>query len=336
MEYKDILGNVGRAIHQAESISIITHIRPDGDAIGSLIGLGLSLQELGKKVQMISEDGVPRNLKFLAEDLNIVHSEKEVLHLSIVLECSEINRTGSVLTKQPDINIDHHVTNSEFAKINLVEVESAATCEILAKYMQAWHLPITSRAANALLTGLVTDTIGFRTTSVTPVTLRTAAMLVEQGANLANIYQFSLDGRTYEAARFWGAGLNHLQQEDGLVWTVLSMDDRRSTGYPGNDDADLVNMLSTIKSARIAVIFVEQPDGSVKISWRAQPEWDVSAIALKFGGGGHAAASGAIIRDQKPMGTVIDQVLDATKELLWRKIIHEKSGEKSLQNGDTE
>jgi phosphoesterase RecJ-like protein len=336
MVNKELLSDIRINLHQAENILIVTHIRPDGDAIGSLIGLGLSLQVLGKKVQMISEDGVPRSLKFLAEDLYIAHSEQEAHQLSIVLDCSEVDRTGSVLTGQPDINIDHHVTNTEFAKINLVEVESAATCEILAKYMPLWDLPITTRVADALLTGLVTDTIGFRTSSVTPSTLKAAAMLVEHGANLAKIYQVSLDGRTYESARFWGAGLNHLQQEDGLVWTVLSMEDRRSAGYPGNDDADLVNMLSTIESARIAVIFVEQPDGSVKISWRAQPEWDVSSIAVKFGGGGHAAASGAIIRAENTMDEVIDQVLDATKELLWRKIVHIKSGEKSLKNGDRE
>jgi phosphoesterase RecJ-like protein len=335
MVNKELLGKIRNKLHQAEDILITTHIRPDGDAIGSLVGLGLSLQELGKKIQMVSEDGVPRSLQFLTQDLKIAHSEQTAHQLSIVLDCSEFDRSGSVLTGQPDINIDHHVTNSEFAKDNLVEVESAATCEILAKYMPAWGLPITPRVANALLTGVVTDTIGFRTSSVTPSTLKAAAMLVEHGGNLAKIYQVSLDGRTYEAARFWGAGLNHLQQEDGLVWTVLSLEDRRAAGYPGNDDADLVNMLSTIESARIAVIFVEQADGNVKISWRAQSEWDVSAIAVKFGGGGHAAASGAIIRAENSMDEVIDQVLDATKKLLWRKIVDEKSGEvKELKNGD--
>jgi len=320
---------IGEQLRQAESILITTHVRPDGDAIGSLVGLGLSLQAAGKKVQMVSEDGVPRSLRFLVKDVNIHRSQQSMPQLSVILDCSDLERSGAVLTgRQPDINIDHHVTNLEFAKYNLVEVIAAATCQILANHLSEWGLPITKEVANALLVGVVTDTIGFRTSSVTPSTLQTAAMLMEHGGNLAEIYQVSLDGRTFEAARFWGAGLNRLQQEDGLVWTILSMEDRKSVKYPGNDDADLVNILSTIEGTRIAVIFVEQANGDLKISWRAQPECDVSKIALDFGGGGHAAASGAIISVNNNQEEVIDQVLEATKALLCRKIVHEHSEDK--------
>jgi phosphoesterase RecJ-like protein len=195
-----------------------------------------------------------------------------------------------------------------------VEPEAVATAAVLTEHLPGWGLTITPEVANALLTGLVSDTLGFRTANTTPHSLRLAAELMEQGAVLSELYQRALVGRSFEAAHYWGAGLMRMQREDRLIWTSLMLIDRAAVNYPGNDDADLVNVLSAIENADIMVIFVEQKGGNVKVSWRAQPGFDVSKVALGFGGGGHAAAAGADINGS--LEDVQVKVLQATRSLL--------------------
>jgi phosphoesterase RecJ-like protein len=151
---------------------------------------------------------------------------------------------------------------------------------------------------------------------MTPNTLRLAAGLMEYGANLSELYRLGLVSKTFEAARYWSSGLGRLQLEDGLLWTVLYMADRSAFGYNGNDDADLVNMLSTVE-ADVAVLFNEQKDGRVKVSWRSRPGLDVSGLAVQFGGGGHPAAAGADIPGE--LVDVQERVLAATRLLIRQK-----------------
>jgi phosphoesterase RecJ-like protein len=206
-----------------------------------------------------------------------------------------------------------------------------------------WGFGYNKAVAEALLTGIVTDTIGFRTSNVTPDALHLSAMLMEYGANLPMLYTRALVSKTFEAARYWGLGLGKLQQEtvraaqasqeNGdtarvLSWTTLTLADRQEAGYPGNDDADLVNMLSAVEGD-VAVIFVEQKNGHVKVSWRAQPGIDVSQIALQFGGGGHAAAAGADIPGS--LEQIQAQVLGATRALLARQLSDNDKGKPPVQ-----
>ncbi len=307
----------------ASRVLIVSHVRPDGDAVGSLLGLGLALIKAGKDVRMVLQDGVPANFRHLVGSQQIHRSARldaqPPYDLVIVVDCSDLRRVGSVLgERQPDLNIDHHVTNLNFARVNLVVPTQVATSAIIAEYLRAWGLEFDQPIASALLTGIVTDTIGFRTSNMTSEALRLSALMVEYGANLPELYNLALINKSFEAARFWGMGLSQLAREelpDGgmFVWTRLTLDDRRKANYPGNDDADLVNLLSTIESD-IALIFVEQPTGHVKVSWRARTGLDVSKIALQFGGGGHAAAAGADIAGT--LETVEKQVLDATRAML--------------------
>jgi phosphoesterase RecJ-like protein len=175
--------------------------------------------------------------------------------------------------------------------------------------MPEFGLRITKPIADALLTGIVTDTIGFRTTNMHPRALRITADLMEMGGNLIEIYYRTVVEQTYSSARYWGAGLSKLQMVDGLVWTTLSLDERLSAGYLFHDDADLIKILSAIEGAKIAVILTEQSEGYVKISWRlcgsSPTELDVSEIAQKYHGGGHKAAAGADVFGK------LDEVLDA-------------------------
>ena len=141
---------------------------------------------------------------------------------------------------------------------------------------------------------------------------------MEKGGNLPDIYYRTIVGQTFSAARYWGAGLSKLQSENGLVWTTLSLNERRNSGYQYRDDADLVKILSAIEGARIAIILTEQADGFVKISWRLcgslPTDLDVSEIAKIFGGGGHKAASGADVKGE--LNNVLIEVLNETRKYL--------------------
>lgn len=308
-------------IRDARRILVITHIRPDGDAIGSLLGFGLALQGAGKEVQMALEDTVPPNLRHLPGSGQITQKPTGNFDLVAVVDCSDRMRMGRILDEaiQPDINIDHHPTNENYARINLVNTQAVSTSEILANFLPRWDLSIDKNIASALLTGLITDTIGFRTPNVSVDTMRIVASLMEHGAELSELYMRSLVTRSFEAMRLWGAGLTHMQRDGAIVWTSLTREDRLSVGYPGRDDADLINMLSAIKDAQVSIIFVEQPNGSVKVSWRAQPGVDVAQVALSFGGGGHTVAAGAeIVGD---LNGVQADVLQETRNMLSKSLI---------------
>lgn len=310
-----LLQAANQQMRTAQRSLILSHIRPDGDAIGSLLGLGLSLQALGKDVQMVLADGVPANFRGLHGSNQIRNHPEGAFDLIVVVDCSDLKRVGNALNGyvRPHINIDHHPTNLNFAGINLVETEAVATAEMLAQFLSRFDFPITPQVADALLYGLIADTLGFRTYNMTPRALRIAADLMEAGGDLSNLYYRALIRRSFEAARFWGAGLSTLQRQGRVIWASLTQADRRAVGYQGRDDADLINVLSTIEDADVAIVFVEQANDRIKVSWRAQPGIDVSKIALQFGGGGHAAAAGAEI--EGTLEQVQAQVLAVTQSI---------------------
>ncbi len=316
MTHDELIAAIRERLSKAETILVVSHIRPDGDAVGSMIGLGLALEDAGKKVQMVLADGVPDALRFIPESDRISRKPNGIADLVVVVDAAEIHRVGDTLTGYgiPDLNIDHHVSNTQFAHLNLVESDASATAEILTERLPELGLRVTPTGAKALLTGLLTDTIGFRIPSVQPKTLRLAADLVEMGAQISDLYSKALLQKSVSAVRYWGAGLSNLQVEDGLVWTTLTLADRSKSAYPERDDADLINVLSGIRGAAIAVIFVEQAPDRVKVSWRAQAGHDVSSVAARFGGGGHRAASGADVKGTLP--EVQERVLSDTRHLL--------------------
>ena len=304
-----------KRLQEAQRILVVSHVRPDGDAIGSLLGMGLSLQTAGKEVQMVLADGVPASFRHLSGSEQVRNQAEGSFDLIAVLDCSDLKRVGSALNgfSVPDLNVDHHPTNLNFARINLVEEEAVATAEMLARYLPAFGFPITEQVASALLFGVITDTLGFRTNNMTPNALRVAADLMEAGGDLPALYYKGLLRRTYEAAQYWGAGLSGLQREGRMVWTTLTMADRRAVGYPGRDDADLINVLASLEDVDVVIVFIEQPGDRIKVSWRSQPGFDVSQVALQFGGGGHKAASGAEIEGS--LEEVQAQVLESTRQL---------------------
>ncbi len=312
-----LTGEIKDRLSAANKIVIASHVRPDGDAIGSLLGLGLALRDAGKSVQMILVDGVPSSFKYL-EGSQLIKKEPNGDHDTfITVDCADFKRVGKVFENfgQPDINIDHHKTNEKFGKLNLIEAEEVATSAILTNHLPAWGLKITQPIAAALLTGIITDTLGFRTSNTTPEALRQSATLMETGVDMPEIYMRALVRKTYPAARYWGAGLSSLQSKNGIVWGTLTVADRKAAGYGGNDDADLINMISAIDGNKVGMVFVEQNDNHVKISWRAlEAGVDVSQVAKHFKGGGHAAAAGADI--EGGLSEVQQEILKKTREML--------------------
>ncbi len=304
-------------IHAAHCVLITSHVRPDGDAIGSSLGLALALLDAGKKVQVVLSDGLPASFKHLPGSELIKTKAAGECDLIISVDCSDLKRVGKALDgyHTPDIVVDHHSTNDAFGILNLIEPEAAATASVLTRHMRSWGLTITTPVAANLLTGLVTDTLGFRTSNTTPEVLRQAADLLEIGADMSTLYYRSLIRRTFPAAKYWGAGLSRLERLDGIVWTALTVADRKASGYSGNDDADLISVISSIDEADVAIIFTEQNKNKTKVSWRGlKPDIDVSRIASQFGGGGHKAASGAEISGS--LDEVCERVLNTTREAL--------------------
>ncbi len=315
MAIEELIESIRLELAQVQRILVVAHVRPDGDAVGSLLGLGLALQAAGKQVQMVLSDGVPGAFAHLPGVRQVAYRPQGRVDYIIVVDCSDLERVGPALDafNTPDLNIDHHITNLNFARTNLVDPQAVSTTQIIANLLPKLDLPLTPESAQALLTGLITDTLGFRTPNITPAALRLAAALMEAGANLPDLYFKAQIQKSFEAVRFWGSGLARLTRENGLVWTALTMGERQAAGYGGRDDADLVNILSAIDGFKVAVIFVEQPNGGVKISWRSQPGFDVSKIALSFGGGGHPNASGAEVEGE--LTEVQNLVLEATRKL---------------------
>lgn len=291
------LSQAAERLAAAQHVLITSHVRPDGDAVSSVLALGLALQARGQDVQMVLVDGVSSDAKHLQGADQIVRSAKPPVDLVVTLDSAAQDRTGEALHPFPnvDINIDHHVTNTRFAVINLIDPAAVSTTAMLAEYFPAFSLEFTPSVVDAMLNGMLTDTIGFRTSNMNPKALRIAADLVEKGADISALYERALLRRSFVAMRYWGAGLGKLQKQGDLVWTSLSLADRKAIGYPGNDDAELVNNISMIEGALITIMFVEQSSNQVKISWRSQGGHDVSQLAAQFGGGGHVAAAGAVL-----------------------------------------
>lgn len=313
----DISGAIKSRLAAGQSVLIVSHVRPDGDAIGSLLGLGLALRNAGKKVQMVLTDGVSSSFRHLDGADQIKTAFEAGFDTFVTVDCADYKRTGKIFAGlgTPDINIDHHITNERFGALNLIEGEEVATSAILTNHLPEWGYPITKSIAAALLTGIITDTLGFRTSNVTPEAMRQVATLMESGVDMPELYMRGLVRRSYAAAKYWGCGLSRLERRDGIVYGTLTLEDRKGAGYSGSDDADLINVISAIDGFKVGMIFVEQPKDHVKISWRAlEPGIDVSGIAVRFGGGGHAAAAGADVEGS--LEEVKRSALRSTKEML--------------------
>jgi phosphoesterase RecJ-like protein len=305
---------------KANTVLIATHIRPDGDAIGSMLGLGIALKEAGKTVTMINKDGIPAQFIHLpgAREVKRKISETEIFDLTISVDTSDIERSGNVFgTREIILNIDHHITNTNFGKFNYVDPEAVATSSLLAGKIEAWGLKYNPEIARLFMIGLITDSLGFRTSNMNSESLRIAASLIEQGADLPGIYQEVITNKRFEQVNYWGYALVKLERIGRLGWTSLTVSDRAAAGYNGNDDADLNALLSNIADCNITLLFIEQSNGTIKVSLRGKPGFNVADLAVSLGGGGHPAAAGIEMKGK--LAEVQSLVIEKTLNIMNKK-----------------
>lgn len=298
VDARDLDVIIKQQLANAKKLVIVSHIRPDGDAVGSALAFANALREAGKEVQCVLQDGVAERYRYLPGALDVATKVSLDYDYLIVVDSADSYRVGTVLDDlpAPDLVVDHHKTHTDFGKIDYVEPESEATALLLTTKLVDWGLQVSKDTATCLMVGLLADTLGFRTNNTTAQALRTAADLMDKGVDITHVYHQTLSMRSLAEIRYWGQGLIKLDMTDGVLSSMLTLDDRIIAGYPENDDADLINALTVVPEALISVLFIEQENEAVKVSWRSVKGLDVSWIAAQFGGGGHASAAGADIK----------------------------------------
>ena len=297
------LADVAAAIVESRSIVLACHVNPDGDALGSLLGLALALLPLGKDLICLSQDGVPDILRFLPGTEMIVQTTAIAsFDLALIVDSGELARVGEtvkplVARARRVVDIDHHVTAGAFGDIRVLDAHAASTAEIVYALLQTLGAPITPDIATCLFTGIITDTGSFRFQNVTPNTLRVAAKLLEAGAPPAHISENVFENRTFAATRLLGAALAALSQTpDGqVIWTRITAQDFRNLGATDQDTEGVVNYVRGVRGAEVGILFREMETGKIRVSLRSRESVNVAEIAAHFGGGGHRMASGCTL-----------------------------------------
>lgn len=294
--------NVYEALMAAQRIVVVSHPNPDGDAVGSLLGLTNRLRALGKEVTCAIDDGVPEFLQFIPGWETVQTTlDSGTWDVAVYVDAGDLDRAGMVGNYARAnagclINIDHHPTNPRFGDIALVVPESASAAEIVCELWERVGADdYDHTVAIPLLTGMVTDTIGFRTSSTTPRTLELAVKLMRRGASLTEITARTLDVMDLDELSLWQRVLPRVTVEDQIAYVSVSMADAESVGMDKATDAGLVQFLVRVNQVMIACVFKEHEGGEVRLSLRSKRGFDVASVAKSLGGGGHLQASGATL-----------------------------------------
>jgi phosphoesterase RecJ-like protein len=305
-------------IDAAHSVYIACHVLPDGDAIGSLLGLGLALRKVGKVCTLACADPLPAKYDFLPAAREIVSRPPGGEDLLVTVDVSDVERLGSLYDEtafhsRPVLNIDHHVTNTRFGTLNLIR-PLPSTAEIVYALLRRLAIALDADIATALLTGLVTDTRCFRTGNVTTQQLRTSIAWMNAGASLPQVNALVYDREPFAAICLWGQALAGVQRRGRIVWAEIDRDMlSRCSASPMEADG-LVSFLASAQGMDAAVVFRVKQNGRIEVSMRAAPPWDLSGVALSLGGGGHPRAAGCTV--DGPMAAARERVLGAIEEAL--------------------
>ncbi len=307
-----------RAVEQAESILIVTHVQPDGDAFGSMLGLANALGERGCKVDTAVDGGLLDFMKFVPGSERVRAKLKSGRwDLMISVDASDEERTGLVgrygrKHSKTVINLDHHATNIMFGDIFLVNPEAVSATEVVYDWLRFMQHPVSPAVAIPLLTGLVTDTLGFRTSNVKPATLEIAMALMRAGASLTEITLRTLDSKSFSTIVLWRNALSTVALHGQVVTATITQADLKAANLNEMTDGGLVGLLVQVNEAMIAVVFKELEDGRVELSMRCKPGYDVSRVAFSVGGGGHKQAAGATIPG--PLEAARERILPLLQE----------------------
>jgi phosphoesterase RecJ-like protein len=307
---------------------LVSHVRPDCDALGSELGMAGVLELLGKSVRIVNGQATPPNLAFIdpGKRIGVIGQTVQPVELAdvevlMILDTSAWQQLGPMSDfirafQGKRIVLDHHMSADDLGAELFKNVQAEATGRLVVEAADALGVKLTPEIAKPLFAAIATDTGWYRFSSASAVTYRTAAKLIDAGANPANIYRDLYEQDTLGRVRLRGVILSRVKTElDGrLAHTYVLKEDFTQTGSLPSDTEDVINMALAIKGTETAVIFVEQASGGFKISFRSRSALDCSQLAEKFGGGGHKAAAGASL--QGTLADVQPVVLDAVRKAM--------------------
>jgi len=317
-----IIQRILDGIRESQTICVVGHVRPDGDCIGSQLGLALALQNQDKKVVCWNQDPLPAKLAFL--DTRKIYQPPRAgrkFDCVIATDCASFERLGKagkqIQNRKLFINIDHHASNTRYADLNWVSAKQPSTGELIFRLLESANWAVTPPIADCLFAAVSTDTGSFQYPTTRPATFNVASKLVERGADLAKVCHEVYQSYPLSRVRLLKHVYNHfhLTHEDRTAYFWLKPADYARTGARPDDSEGLIDHLRAIQPVVVACLFEEIDPGLIRISLRSKSERvDVNLIATKFGGGGHSAAAGARVPG-KPL-SIQRQVLAAVKKAL--------------------
>ena len=296
------LDNILEEIKDAESIVILTHENPDGDAVGSSLAMYSALKQLGKENVDVIIPNFPKTYKFLP-NVDIVKKEgkNDSYDVAISLDCATIkmlngwsNYFESANTK---IVIDHHATNTMYGDLNFVNPDSPACCQILLTVFEHFGVTISNEIGKSIITGIITDTGGFQYKTTRPETFEFAAKLLKTGINISEIYKKAMNTKSIENFELRKLAIDRMEfLEDGKIsFTYINLGDIENIGASDDDHEGIVDEGRNIEGVEVSIFLRETQNKGYKISLRSNEYVNVSDVALIFGGGGHLRAAGAYI-----------------------------------------
>jgi len=316
---------IGQALREGVRFAVLSHVRPDGDALGSQLALGLSLKQLGKDVRIWNEDGMLEKYSFLpsANLLTKPTGDPEDVDVAIALDTAIQNRLGTALPAVRSaklwINIDHHPSNPGYGDLVYINPKAPATGQILFELIKSEKLPIDPAIAENLYVAISTDTGSFQYPNTTARTFEIAAELVRAGVDVGHVSQLTYENyprRRTELLRDL-LGTMRFEANDRVASFSLSLATAKKLGVLPEDNEGLIDHLRAIRGVIVAVFFEELPDGKVRVSMRSKNEKvNVCAICEKFGGGGHVLAAGARVRGA--LAEVEKKILEEVRDVVGR------------------
>ncbi|MDQ2659713.1 MAG: bifunctional oligoribonuclease/PAP phosphatase NrnA [Verrucomicrobiota bacterium] len=295
---------IAAALRSHQKIAVLSHVRPDGDAYGSQLALGLALKELGKDITIWNEDGMLEKYSFMpASDLlSRPPTEPQTFDLGIALDTAIQNRLGTAgeaVHAETWINIDHHPTNPRYGTLNYIDPTAPATGQILFEFLSTQEMPMNAEIAENLFVAISTDTGSFQYPSTTARTFEIGGELIARGVDVGRVSQLLYESYPRRRVELLRALLGTMQfAAEGRVATFsLSLQVASALGVRPEDNEGLIDHLRAVQGVIVAVFFEELAEGKVRISMRSKSEKaDVAAICQQFGGGGHKLAAGARMR----------------------------------------
>ncbi len=286
---------IWKVINDSNSILVITHESPDGDAIGSVMAFYHMLKNINKAVDVVVPE-IPETFKYL-DGIDEVKNKSDCTYdLAIVVDCASsprIGQTNSELSKcKKSIVIDHHISNVMYGDINLVEGTISSCCQVIYYLFKSWNVKITKEIGNAIITGCLTDTNGFRNNDVDKNTFLMAAELMDYGIDIHNIYYLAVSKKSMAQYLLMKMTLDRLEMfDDGkIAFSYISREDMDNVEARKGDHEGLVDLGRNIGGVEVSVLMRE--DDEYRISLRSNGRVNVNEIAKKFGGGGHKMAAG--------------------------------------------